>query len=85
MISINIIPDRNSAKFGLEFLDTDRRSKVYWELYSLELLECLSHGRPATFALVPADVAMPRRSDQRANCDTISYLLSFLKLNFTSA
>ena len=55
--------DRNTMKFGLEPIDVKRRSKVYWELYTLELIESLSHGRPSTFCLVPADVAMPACSD----------------------
>jgi hypothetical protein len=55
-------------KFGLQPIDVERRSKVYWELYVLELLECLSHGRPSTFSLVPADVPLPACSDTKTDC-----------------
>ncbi|GJJ08533.1 hypothetical protein Clacol_002751 [Clathrus columnatus] len=65
--------NRNSLKFGLESLDADRRSKVYWELHSLELSECLSHGRPATFVLIPADVAMPKCPNPQANLHNFRY------------
>lgn len=55
-------------KFGLEPIDVKRRSKVYWEVYTLELIECFSHGRPSTFSLVPSDVAMPSFPDAKTNC-----------------
>ena len=54
-------------KFGLEPIDVKRRNKVYWELYTLELIECFSHGRPSTFSLVPSDVVMPTFPDPKKN------------------
>ncbi|KAF8515351.1 hypothetical protein BU17DRAFT_93629 [Hysterangium stoloniferum] len=64
---------RNSMKFGLQPIDVERRSKVYWELYVLELLECLSHGRPSTFSLVPADVTFPTCSDPNTDFHHFRY------------
>jgi hypothetical protein len=52
-------------KFGLEPMDVSRRNKVYWELYTLELIESLSHGRPSTFCLIPSDVSMPSSPDPK--------------------
>ncbi|KAF8531604.1 hypothetical protein JB92DRAFT_3104768 [Gautieria morchelliformis] len=67
---------RNTMKFGLEPIDVKRRNKVYWEVYTLELVECLSHGRPSTFSLVPSDVAMPVYPDSKKNIHTFRYRLA---------
>ncbi|KAF8588860.1 hypothetical protein K439DRAFT_1384027 [Ramaria rubella] len=64
---------RNTMKFGLEPMDVKRRNKVYWELYTLELMECLSHGRPSTFSLVPSDVSMPTCPDPKTDFHTFRY------------
>lgn len=52
-------------KFGLEPMEVNRRNKVYWELYTLELIESLSHGRPSTFCQIPSDVSMPSCRDPK--------------------
>ncbi|KIJ51223.1 hypothetical protein M422DRAFT_26649 [Sphaerobolus stellatus SS14] len=67
---------RNSTKFGIRPGDSARRSKVYWELYTLELLECLSHGRPSTFSAVPSDVAMPTVPNPKTDMNIFRYTLA---------
>ncbi|KAL0953455.1 hypothetical protein HGRIS_004688 [Hohenbuehelia grisea] len=54
---------RDSGRWGVDQIETQRRRELFWELYTYDSWQCLTFGRPPSFTLAHVDCKMPYPSD----------------------
>ncbi|KAH9044225.1 fungal-specific transcription factor domain-containing protein [Lactarius hengduanensis] len=55
--------NRDTGRWKLDAPETQRRREVFWELYVYDSWQCLTFGRPPTFATAQVDCKMPFPQD----------------------
>ncbi|KAF8159762.1 fungal-specific transcription factor domain-containing protein [Crassisporium funariophilum] len=54
---------RDSGRWKVDPLETQRRRELFWELFTYDSWQCLTFGRPPSFALPHFDCKMPHLND----------------------
>ncbi|KAJ7132076.1 fungal-specific transcription factor domain-containing protein [Mycena epipterygia] len=54
---------RDSGRWKVDPIETQRRRELFWELFTYDSWQCLTFGRPTSFALAHVDCKMPHSSD----------------------
>ncbi|KAJ7623437.1 fungal-specific transcription factor domain-containing protein [Roridomyces roridus] len=54
---------RDSGRWKVDSTETQRRRELFWELYTYDSWQCLTFGRPTSFALAHVDCKMPQSSE----------------------
>lgn len=55
--------DRDSGRWKVDPIETQRRRELFWELFTYDSWQCLTFGRPPSFALPHVDCKMPYPND----------------------
>jgi hypothetical protein len=55
--------DRDSGKWKVDGVETQRRRELFWELFTYDSWQCWTFGRPPSFALPHFDCKMPHLND----------------------
>ncbi|KAK2465637.1 hypothetical protein APHAL10511_002181 [Amanita phalloides] len=70
-LAISIGLHRDSVRWNLDPEDTQKRRKLFYEVYTYDLWQSLTFGRPPSFSLVHVDCKFPfSLPDEKANVDT---------------
>lgn len=63
-LTFSYLPDRDSGRWqGVDPVETQRRRELFWELFTYDSWQCLTFGRPPSFALPHFDCKMPHAKD----------------------
>ncbi|EKM81959.1 hypothetical protein AGABI1DRAFT_112143 [Agaricus bisporus var. burnettii JB137-S8] len=54
---------RDSGRWKVDHLETQRRRELFWELFTYDSWQCLTFGRPPSFALPHIDTKQPHLGD----------------------
>ncbi|TFK74894.1 hypothetical protein BDN72DRAFT_787970 [Pluteus cervinus] len=54
---------RDSGRWKMDDAETQRRRELFWELYTYDSWQCMTFGRPPSFALAHVDCKMPFPND----------------------
>ncbi|KAJ7636040.1 fungal-specific transcription factor domain-containing protein [Mycena polygramma] len=54
---------RDSGRWKVDPIETQRRRELFWELFTYDSWQCLTFGRPTSFALAHVDCKMPHAND----------------------
>ncbi|KAJ7173815.1 fungal-specific transcription factor domain-containing protein [Mycena filopes] len=54
---------RDSGRWKVDPIETQRRRELFWELFSYDSWQCLTFGRPTSFALAHVDCKMPHSNE----------------------
>ncbi|TFK39369.1 fungal-specific transcription factor domain-containing protein [Crucibulum laeve] len=54
---------RDSGRWKVDSVETQRRRELFWELFTYDSWQCLTFGRPPSFALPHIDCKMPHIND----------------------
>ncbi|KAG5650570.1 hypothetical protein H0H81_011777 [Sphagnurus paluster] len=54
---------RDSRRWNVDALETQHRRELFWELFTYDSWQCLTFGRPPSFALPHVDCSMPFLND----------------------
>jgi hypothetical protein len=54
---------RDSGRWKVDQAETRRRRELFWELYTYDSWQCLTFGRPPSFALAHIDCKLPHAPD----------------------
>lgn len=64
MDSSSFLPiDRDSGRWKVDGIETQRRRELFWELFTYDSWQCWTFGRPPSFALPHFDCKMPHLND----------------------
>ncbi|KAG6844556.1 hypothetical protein H0H87_005976 [Tephrocybe sp. NHM501043] len=55
--------DRDSGRWKVDTLETQHRRELFWELFTYDSWQCLTFGRPPSFALAHVDSRLPFLND----------------------
>ena len=55
--------DRDSGRWKVDEIETQRRRELFWELFTYDSWQCWTFGRPPSFALAHFDCKMPHLND----------------------
>lgn len=55
--------DRDSGRWKVDGVETQRRRELFWELFTYDSWQCWTFGRPPSFALPHFDCKMPHLND----------------------
>ena len=55
--------DRDSGRWKVDAVETQRRRELFWELFTYDSWQCWTFGRPPSFALPHFDCKMPHLND----------------------
>ncbi|KAJ7453960.1 hypothetical protein B0H11DRAFT_265925 [Mycena galericulata] len=55
--------DRDSGRWKVDPIETQRRRELFWELFTYDSWQCLTFGRPTSFALAHVDCKMPQSNE----------------------
>jgi Fungal specific transcription factor domain len=58
-----LFPDRDSGRWKVDLAETQRRRELFWELFTYDSWQCLTFGRPPSFALPHVDCKQPFSND----------------------
>lgn len=54
---------RDSGRWNVDLVETQRRRELFWELFTYDSWQCLTFGRPPSFALPHVDCKTPNSND----------------------
>lgn len=54
---------RDSGRWKVDAIETQRRRELFWELYTYDSWQCLTFGRPPSFSLAHIDCRLPHAND----------------------
>ncbi|KAJ7695118.1 fungal-specific transcription factor domain-containing protein [Mycena rosella] len=54
---------RDSGRWKVDPIETQRRRELFWELFTYDSWQCLTFGRPTAFALAHVDCKMPHSNE----------------------
>ncbi|KAJ7746905.1 fungal-specific transcription factor domain-containing protein [Mycena maculata] len=54
---------RDSGRWKVDPIETQRRRELFWELFTYDSWQCLTFGRPTSFALAHVDCKMPHSNE----------------------
>jgi hypothetical protein len=54
---------RDSGRWKIDPIETQRRRELFWELYTCDSWQCMTFARPPSFALAHIDCKMPHSTD----------------------
>ncbi|KAJ7918735.1 fungal-specific transcription factor domain-containing protein [Mycena leptocephala] len=54
---------RDSGRWKVDPIETQRRRELFWELFTYDSWQCLTFGRPTSFALAHVDCKMPHPNE----------------------
>jgi hypothetical protein len=57
------LSDRDSGRWKVDPAETQRRRELFWEMLTYDSWQCLTFGRPPSFALPHIDCRMPFVND----------------------
>jgi hypothetical protein len=63
LISSFLPIDRDSGRWKVDGVETQRRRELFWELFTYDSWQCWTFGRPPSFALPHFDCKMPHLND----------------------
>ncbi|KAF7370826.1 Fungal-trans domain-containing protein [Mycena sanguinolenta] len=58
-----IFLDRDSGRWKVDPIETQKRRELFWELYTYDSWQCLTFGRPTSLALAHVDCKLPHGND----------------------
>ncbi|TFY55189.1 hypothetical protein EVJ58_g8404 [Rhodofomes roseus] len=62
-LSVSMGLHRDAGRWNLELTDIQRRRETFWEVYSYDLLQSYTLGRPPSFSLAHIDCKKPQAED----------------------
>ncbi|KAF8885022.1 fungal-specific transcription factor domain-containing protein [Infundibulicybe gibba] len=62
-IAVKVGQNRDSGRWKVDPVETQRRRELFWELFTYDSWQCLTFGRPPSFALPHVDCKMPHSAD----------------------
>lgn len=67
--------DRDSGRWKVDPQETQQRRELFWELFTYDSWQCLTFGRPPSFALPHIDCKMPFLNDtsEENSCECLSH------------
>ncbi|KAJ7743140.1 fungal-specific transcription factor domain-containing protein [Mycena metata] len=58
-IAVKVAQNRDSGRWKVDPIETQRRRELFWELFTYDSWQCLTFGRPTAFAMAHVDCKMP--------------------------